>query len=171
MANITAALRASGRWDDALLWVSSDNGGVGPGNNHPREWGRPLKLTAQPSVPVAFAGSPRGEGNAVARRHAGRRIPGWRLAAHRAGGHEQRRAWEALVQHVHHKGGSIPANLISEFYNETPGAKQALAQQNTGSGSSRGGIKHRIEQHGGTHGLKWENDGKAGLICIGIRLH
>ena len=49
MANITAALRASGRWDDALLWISSDNGGVGPGNNHPREWGRPLKLTAQPS--------------------------------------------------------------------------------------------------------------------------
>ena len=37
MANITAALRASGRWDDALLWISSDNGGVGPGNNHPRE--------------------------------------------------------------------------------------------------------------------------------------
>ena len=27
MANITAALRAAGRWDDALLWVSSDNGG------------------------------------------------------------------------------------------------------------------------------------------------
>ena len=35
MANLTAALRASGRWEDALLWVSSDNGGVGPGNNHP----------------------------------------------------------------------------------------------------------------------------------------
>ena len=35
MANVTAALRATGRWDDALLVVSSDNGGIGPGNNFP----------------------------------------------------------------------------------------------------------------------------------------
>ena len=31
MANITAALHATGRWADTLLWVSSDNGGIGPG--------------------------------------------------------------------------------------------------------------------------------------------
>ena len=36
MANVTAALRATGRWDDALLVVSSDNGGIGPGNNFPQ---------------------------------------------------------------------------------------------------------------------------------------
>jgi arylsulfatase A-like enzyme len=35
MANVTAALRASGRWQDTLMWVSSDNGGIGPGNNWP----------------------------------------------------------------------------------------------------------------------------------------
>jgi arylsulfatase A-like enzyme len=35
MKNVTDALRAAGRWNNTLLWVSSDNGGVGPGNNHP----------------------------------------------------------------------------------------------------------------------------------------
>ena len=35
MKNVTDALRTTGRWNDTLLWVSSDNGGVGPGNNHP----------------------------------------------------------------------------------------------------------------------------------------
>ena len=34
-ATITAALRARGLWDGALLFIMSDNGGVGPGNNWP----------------------------------------------------------------------------------------------------------------------------------------
>ena len=31
--NFTAALRSAGRWEDALLIITSDNGGIGPGNN------------------------------------------------------------------------------------------------------------------------------------------
>ena len=31
--NFTAALRTAGRWEDALLIITSDNGGIGPGNN------------------------------------------------------------------------------------------------------------------------------------------
>ena len=31
--NVTEALVAKGRWDDTLMVVSSDNGGIGPGNN------------------------------------------------------------------------------------------------------------------------------------------
>ena len=33
--NITTALKAADRWDDALIMISSDNGGIGPGNNYP----------------------------------------------------------------------------------------------------------------------------------------
>ena len=31
--NVTEALVAKGRWDSTLMVVSSDNGGIGPGNN------------------------------------------------------------------------------------------------------------------------------------------
>eukprot|EP00037_Helgoeca_nana_P025321 m.275779 g.275779 ORF g.275779 m.275779 type:complete len:533 (-) comp26910_c0_seq3:255-1853(-) len=33
--NITTNLKASGRWETTLILVSSDNGGIGPGNNYP----------------------------------------------------------------------------------------------------------------------------------------
>jgi len=42
VANVTAALRAAGRWDDTLLLVTSDNGGIQRGNNYPL---RGLKAT------------------------------------------------------------------------------------------------------------------------------
>ena len=35
VGNVTQSLHDSGRYDDALILVSSDNGGVGPGNNFP----------------------------------------------------------------------------------------------------------------------------------------
>jgi arylsulfatase A-like enzyme len=35
MKNVTDALKANARWADTLMVVSSDNGGIGPGNNHP----------------------------------------------------------------------------------------------------------------------------------------
>ena len=35
MANVTAALHATGLWDNTLMLVMSDNGGVGPGSNYP----------------------------------------------------------------------------------------------------------------------------------------
>ena len=34
--NVTEALVAKGRWDSTLVVVSSDNGGIGPGNNRER---------------------------------------------------------------------------------------------------------------------------------------
>lgn len=40
--NVTETLRATGRWQDAFILISSDNGGVGPGNNFPL---RGLKAT------------------------------------------------------------------------------------------------------------------------------
>eukprot|EP00041_Stephanoeca_diplocostata_P013943 m.249525 g.249525 ORF g.249525 m.249525 type:complete len:537 (+) comp19525_c0_seq2:91-1701(+) len=33
--NVTEALHASGLWEDTLVLISSDNGGIGPGNNFP----------------------------------------------------------------------------------------------------------------------------------------
>eukprot|EP01047_Picozoa_sp_COSAG01_P079567 COSAG01_NODE_15146_length_1369_cov_1.164567_1_plen_49_part_00 len=33
--NVTGALVAKRRWDSTLMVVSSDNGGIGPGNNFP----------------------------------------------------------------------------------------------------------------------------------------
>jgi arylsulfatase A-like enzyme len=35
MKNITDALKQKGRWEELLLLVTSDNGGIGPSNNHP----------------------------------------------------------------------------------------------------------------------------------------
>ena len=35
VANVTAALRAQGQWDRALVLMLSDNGGIGPGSNYP----------------------------------------------------------------------------------------------------------------------------------------
>ena len=35
MANITAALQAKGLWESTLMFIMSDNGGIGPGNNFP----------------------------------------------------------------------------------------------------------------------------------------
>ena len=40
--NVTDALKKSGRWDDTLLVVTSDNGGIMKGNNYPL---RGLKAT------------------------------------------------------------------------------------------------------------------------------
>ena len=33
IGNITATLKSAGMWDDALLIITSDNGGISPGNN------------------------------------------------------------------------------------------------------------------------------------------
>jgi hypothetical protein len=35
IGNLTSTIRAQGAWDDCLLIITSDNGGVGPGNNYP----------------------------------------------------------------------------------------------------------------------------------------
>jgi arylsulfatase A-like enzyme len=35
MANVTTALKSQGLWDSTLMFVMSDNGGVGPGSNYP----------------------------------------------------------------------------------------------------------------------------------------
>ena len=35
IGNLTATIKAQGLWDDTLLIITSDNGGVGPGNNYP----------------------------------------------------------------------------------------------------------------------------------------
>jgi arylsulfatase A-like enzyme len=44
MANLTAALRASGRWEDTLLWVSSDNGCVSHGRWNHSEFQTPPRI-------------------------------------------------------------------------------------------------------------------------------
>lgn len=33
--NVTDTLKSEGLWNDTLIMISSDNGGIGPGNNHP----------------------------------------------------------------------------------------------------------------------------------------
>ena len=35
IANLTETLKEEGMWDDTLLIITSDNGGIGPGNNYP----------------------------------------------------------------------------------------------------------------------------------------
>merc|ERR1719401_2064304 len=35
VANVTQAIKAKGLWDQTLVIFTSDNGGVGPGNNYP----------------------------------------------------------------------------------------------------------------------------------------
>ena len=35
IGNLTDAMRARGMWASTLLLVTSDNGGIGPGNNFP----------------------------------------------------------------------------------------------------------------------------------------
>ena len=35
ISNLTAALKRTGRWNDTLLVVTSDNGGIMKGNNYP----------------------------------------------------------------------------------------------------------------------------------------
>jgi arylsulfatase A-like enzyme len=35
IGNLTGTLKAEGMWEDALLIITSDNGGISPGNNYP----------------------------------------------------------------------------------------------------------------------------------------
>lgn len=51
MKNVTAAIRAKGLWENGLMIVSADNGGVMAGNNWP--W-RGEKLTAWEGTTVCF---------------------------------------------------------------------------------------------------------------------
>ena len=50
MANITAALTRKALWEDTLMLVSADNGGVGPGNNFPRK----MRLSRFVALPVSL---------------------------------------------------------------------------------------------------------------------
>jgi len=88
MRNVTEALRATGRWERTLMVVSSDNGGIGPGNNHRKRSSHLVSRASKKSCAHSFT---RLKAHALAGRDEGDGFPrGWLFAAGAARNLQQR---------------------------------------------------------------------------------